>query len=204
MSNINIYKPPETLEEAALILADHMPQGRAWGSKSIPGSGIHGLVKGLVTDFLEVLQKIYELSIEFDINQSVHLLDDWEESMGIPNECIYDLVTLQERRDNILGQFSQLPVVNVDDFETLGSQLTGLSVTVEPGLVYDHIFSLKFPVTFDHDGLRFVMYVTFGSEIETFPYTFPFTFISSERFDIVKCVFERVKPANVLIVYPQE
>jgi len=201
MTNIDIFKPPETLDKAADILSDHMPQGRAWGSKNIPGSNMRGIIRGLAIDFLKVQEQIYELSQQFDINLSIDLLPEWETSVGIPDDCIFDLSTLIERRENILGRFSKIPVVTKEDFENLALLLTGLTVTVEPGIDYEEVFPLTFPITFGEEGARFIMYVTFGASSESFTYTFPFDFPAPERFDIVKCVFARVRPANVRIIY---
>jgi len=203
MANNNIFNPPETTEASANIIVDHMPVGRAWANKGVKGSILNSLIRGLSSVFLEVQEKIYELSQEFNINLSDDLLPDWETSVGLPDSCIFDLTELSERRESVLRMFSKVPIVTNADFVNLALELSGLDVTIESGTDAS-VFPLMFPYVFLPSNPRFTMVVTFnGTTATTFPFTFPITFQADARIDIVKCVFNVVKPANVTIIYTQ-
>ncbi len=178
---IDIFKPPENEAEAGRILADHMPEGRAWGRKNSPGDPMNGLINGLSSVFLAVLENIFEVAGDFDINESVNLLSDWEESVGLPDECIFDPASIEERRENVLGRLSKDPVVTLQEFTDLIFQMTGVAATLTQG------------------ATRFTINVDIG--LNVFPYTFPITFGDDSRIALIQCILDRVKPANVLINY---
>lgn len=201
VATLEIFKPPRDLGKAGTILADHMPEGRAFGKKCEDGSVMSGLIKGLASDFLIVQEQIFELASQFDISLSVDLLPDWEESVGIPDDCIFNIDTLSERRNAVISRLRNIPVVTKEDFEQLAFGLSGLTVTVTAGRDTEAVFPFSFHVVLGDAGARFHMYVDFGAVSDGFPYTFDFPFSNSARFDVVKCVFARVKPANVIIFY---
>lgn len=184
-----IFSTPE-LAVTTNQLAQHLPDGRAWVSKYIEGSNMRGLVRSVAASFNRVQQQIEALANEFNIPLTTDLLPEWEASVGLPDECITQAETLQERRDAVISRLRRLPIVTQEDFQNLGQELTGVPTTVLPGIEVDTVVVKE---------TRFRMYVSFPTLSESFPYDFAFPF-GSFRPDIVTCVFRQVAPANVIVL----
>lgn len=187
------------IEEASRQLASHLPDGRAWASKNIDGTNMRALVSGCAAAFMEIQGQIETMAREFDIRLTDQLLPDWEKSCGLPEECIGALGSLEERRNAVILRLRKIPFVTKADYEQLAFDLTGLSVTVTPGAEVE-LFPLDFPVYLSSGNSYFKLYVTFNDVVAGFPYSFPFNFISTAD-NIVRCIFEQIAPANVLIIF---
>lgn len=188
-----------SIEEATRQLASTIPDGRAWQAKSIPGTNMYAVVSACASEFREIQIQIETLAREFDINLSDQLLPDWEASCGLPEECIGQMASLEDRRNAVILRLRKIPFVTKADYENLAFQLTGLSVTVTPGAEIE-LFPLDFPIPFSSGNSYFKLYVTFNDAIGGFPYLFPFNFVSTGD-NIIRCVFEQIAPANVLIIF---
>lgn len=186
-------------EEATRQLASTIPDGRAWQAKSIPGANMYAVVSACAAEFREIQIQIETLAREFDINLSDQLLPDWEASCGLPEECIGQMASLADRRNAVILRLRKIPFVTKQDYESLAFQLTGLSVTVTPGAEIE-LFPLDFPIPFSSGNSYFKLYVTFNDSVGGFPYLFPFNFVSTGD-NIIRCVFEQIAPANVLIIF---
>lgn len=188
-----------SIEEATRQLASTIPDGRAWQAKSIPGTNMYAVVSACAAEFREIQIQIETLAREFDINLSDQLLPDWEASCGLPEECIGQMASLEDRRNAVILRLRKIPFVTKEDYENLAFQLAGLNVTVTPGAEIE-LFPLDFPIHFASGNSYFKLYVTFNDAIGGFPYLFPFNFLSTGD-NIIRCVFEQIAPANVLIIF---
>lgn len=186
-------------EEAARQLASTLPDGRAWQAKNLAGTNMHALVSACAAEFRQIQIQIETLSREFDVNLTDQLLPDWETSVGLPEECMGQMASLADRRKAVILRLRKIPFVTKADYEQLAFDLTGLSVTVTPGAEIE-LFPLDFPIPFASGNSYFKLYVTFNDAIGGFPYLFPFNFISTGD-NIIRCVFEQIAPANVLIIF---
>lgn len=171
-------------------LAEHLPQGRAWASKNIPTSTLHKLIRSLAASFNRVQQQIELLSKEFNIPLTNDLLPAWEQSVGLPDDCQGIGQALEERRENVISRLRRLPIVTKADFEALGEELSGEPVTVVAGTDIDSPLNRH---------SRFKLFVQFPNQIQGFTYDFEVPF-GNFRSDIVQCVFEKIVPANVIVV----
>lgn len=186
-------------EEATRQLASTIPDGRAWQAKSLPGTNMYAVVSACASEFRQIQIQIETLAREFDVNLSEQLLPDWEKSCGLPEECIGQMASLEDRRNAVILRLRRIPFVTKADYENLAFQLTGLSVTVTPGAEIE-LFPLDFPIHFSSGNSYFKLYVTLNDAIGGFPYLFPFNFVSTGD-NIIRCVFEQIAPANVLIIF---
>lgn len=186
-------------EEAARQLASTLPDGRAWQAKNLAGTNMHALVSACAAEFREIQIQIETLAREFDVNLTDQLLPDWETSVGLPEECTGQLTSLADRRKAVILRLRKIPFVTKADYEQLALELTGLSVTVTPGAELE-LFPLDFPIILASGNSYFKLYVTFNDAIGGFPYLFPFNFISTGD-NMIRCVFEQIAPANVLIIF---
>lgn len=186
-------------DEATRQLASMIPDGRAWQAKGVPGTNMYAVVSACASEFRQIQIQIETLASEFDINLSEQLLPDWEKSCGLPEECIGQMASLEDRRNAVILRLRKIPFVTKEDYENLAFQLTGLSVTVTPGAEIE-LFPLDFPIPFSSGNSYFKLYVKFNDSIGGFPYLFPFNFVSTGD-NIIRCVFEQIAPANVLIIF---
>jgi len=186
-------------EEATRQLSSTLPDGRAWYAKNAAGTNMHALVSACAAEFRQIQIQIETLAREFDVNLTDQLLPDWETSVGLPEECMGQMASLADRRKAVILRLRKIPFVTKADYEQLAFDLTGMSVTVTPGAEIE-LFPLDFPIHFASGNSYFKLYVTFNDAIGGFPYLFPFNFISTGD-NIIRCVFEQIAPANVLIIF---
>ena len=134
-------------------------------------------------------------------------LEEWEASVGIPDDCFDTSGTIAERRLNIIAKFALMNVQTRQDFIDLAA-LFGFTVIIE--MVEDlgaDTFPLTFPFTFQFSDplvTNFVIFVTFigaGPVVAPgFPYTFPILF-APPGINIVQCLFNKLKPVDVKIKF---
>ncbi|MFC3816581.1 putative phage tail protein [Lysobacter sp. GCM10012299] len=182
-------------------LAEHLPEGRAWMAKRIPGTNIRALVEGVAASFSLFRDLVARLDAELDITKATELIREWETSVGLPSACVsLASKSLEDRRADVIARLRRTPVVTKAEFEELGRALTGLDVRVEPGAAVE-TFPLRFPLNFSSDGGRFTLYVyVTGFTHPHFPYAFPIP-LGAYRSPLLECIFERITPANVRLVF---
>jgi len=193
MPDLNFFNSPDT-DETGVQFASVLPEGRVWNKKNLDSSTIFKLIRSIAQGFNTVQQQIELLADEYNINLSVDLLPEWEESVGIPDDCLTELDSLEQRRNAIISRLRNIPVVTKAEFEALGFELIGETITVTDGWSYD--LANNFPDKYS----RFKMYVQFPFSLAGFPYSFPLPF-GRFRNDLIDCVFRQVKPANTIIIF---
>lgn len=189
-----------TKEEQATSLAQFMPNGRVFGNKHDSNSTLFKFIMGLACELFRVEEQMNLIAFEHDINTTTQFIDEWESAVGIPDACLSGTGTLEERRSAILVKMAKMNVTTLQDFVDLADEF-GLSVTITPGAEAG-LFPMTFPfILFDSPKqARFTMVVDFPTVLDIFPYTFPFTF-GDGSIAVVKCLFNRIKPAMVRIIY---
>ncbi len=181
-------------------LGQYLPTGRAWESKFDADRNLGGLLKGLGQEFYRLELSIELLSLEFDIRQTTLLIREWEESVDIPDSCFTIDEDLQQRRDNVLIKIRDLGVRTAQDFVDVAALFDAV-VRIEPGAVHG-VFPLLFPIAFYDSGktAKFTMIVDQPGVREVFPILFPIPF-SAGIGGIIECLFLKLRPANVQIIF---
>ena len=201
VANLNIFKPPKDLDAAAVLLADHMPQGRAFGKKCEDGSVMSGLIKGIASDFMIVQEEIFELASQFDINLSVDLLPDWETSVGIPDDCIFQFTTLEKRRDRVVQRLRKVPLVTLDELQSfVDSFFPDDNIILKPG---SEVFTFEYDFEFTFLGdvnEKFIIIAEIPVTGDGFEYTLEFEFSGGPDTSMLECLLRKVLPANVLLI----
>lgn len=192
-----LFDAPD-VEGTSRQLARHMPEGRAWGAKGVVGSNTNALIQACAAALNRVQQQISELATQYDIPLTTDLLVDWEKSVGIPDDCLDVALDLAERRQNVIDRLRRAPIVTKAEFEALGTALLGDTVTVDAGADIE-IFNMPFPVVFGSAPARFKMFVNLPGRTG-FPYAFPIPF-GAARSELLECVFRKLAPANVVVVF---
>ena len=189
-----------TKEEHATSLAHFLPNGRVFAKKNIDGSTLFKFIMGLACELYRIEERMNLIAFEHDINATTQFIDEWESAVGIPDDCLSGAGTLEERRSAILTKIAKMNVTTLQDFIDLAAEF-GITPTIETGAA-SGLFPMTFPfILFDSPKqARFTMVIDFPTTLEVFPLTFPIPFDDC-IIGVVKCLFDRVKPANVQILY---
>lgn len=195
-------------------LANYLPSGRVWGAKAVAGTVTRQLLEGLAIEMIRSNDLIERFKTQILPDLTTDFLTEWEQAVGIPDDCFGGTGTLDERRGDLLIKLVSLGVQTADEFIALAA-LLGVSVLItQPGSAQTFTYTFldteedapsvtgRFELGHSDIITKFTMIVTFVDlpRATRFPYTFPLTFLTREV-GIVECLFERLKPANVKIEY---
>lgn len=193
---------PHTKEEQTKSLADFLPNGKVFGGKLQDGTTLNRLLLGLGVEIFRAENKMNELGVEHDIAETTLLIEEWESALGIPDDCFDQDGTLEERRNQVITKLTALGISTREGFEALAAQF-GFVVRVGSGAEFG-IFPLPFPFIFFKYPIdaRFTMVVDFDKDQfpNVFALDFPIEF-SSSIVNVVICLFEKLKPANVCLLF---
>jgi uncharacterized protein YmfQ (DUF2313 family) len=207
----NTLFDPQDTKTQALLLAKHLPMGKLWQA-AFDGNRVMGkLIQGLAIEFFR-LEVIYQtLYREMDINQTTELIAEWEESVGIPDECFGIDVTIEERRIQVREKFSNFGGVQLaEDFVRVGA-VFGFELTVTSGKAGSPT-PIEFPITFplgfsvSSKEAKHTMYVNINNDLsgsDVFPLTFPIPFASGAQ-TFLQCIFDFLAAANVKVIITTE
>lgn len=193
--------PQRTLQEQISVLAQYLRDDPLHAGKNREGSNLRKMLTGLAYEFLRERDLIDEVFSEYDPNTTTKFIEEWEKWVGIPDDCLSNSGTLDQRRKNILLKLTGVNATTEVQFENIATIL-GYTIDVEPGGEVS-VFPFTFPFIFTSAAeLPFVIVVTIDTSLfaSTFPLTFPFTF-GADQTVILKCFLEKLKPANTIINY---
>lgn len=193
------------VDEYARSLAAYLPEDELFAAKSVEGSNLHGLLRGMAAEMFRVNGYLREYGTQIFPNITERFLDEWEAALGIPDGCFSGTGSIDERRRDVLIKLAALGVQTVDDFVALAAMF-GLTVEVVSGSE-SGVFPLSFPVLVfgTAEDARFTIVVNIETPLSlesTFPYTFPVPF-KTEIVGVLRCVFKRLKPANCNLIIRQ-
>lgn len=187
------------------VLSSYLPDGKAFESKNIPSKNLYKFLDAILKSFVLFCNDLEEVLKEMNPATAESLISRWEQEYGIPDQCLKKSFDLATRRNNVLIKIGMDGVQTVQDFEDLAAQF-GFIVEIVPIAGIDEaVFPLGFPWVFITDQeARFTIYVNLPTElgVNVFPFEdkFPFPF-SSTNTNIVECVFRRLVPANVQVIF---
>lgn len=190
-----------TVQEQANVLAGYLPNDDLHISKNIEGSNLRNVLIGLADQWLNFRSSVNNTYAEYDPRETTDLIEEWEGFVGIPDGCIDNTGTLEERRTNILLKLSGINATTAQQFETIASTL-GFDVTVTAGVTAER-FPLTFPFTLiGASEERFTIVVNLDASLQPsgFPLTFPFELTSGAP-AILECLFNKIKPANTIVLF---
>ncbi len=191
------------IEQYTNSLADYLPGGLLFASKSVQDSNFRKLLRGMAGELFRANGLLKEYSEQIIPDQTVKFIEEWESSLGIPDDCFTGTGSLDDRRRDILVKLAALGVQTAQDFIDLASTF-GVTITINPG-IEEITFPLVFPVvmfTTEQDA-RFTIVVRFtNQDVERFPLIFPITFGDGDV-AILECLFTKLKPANCDVIFQQ-
>ncbi len=206
MADIKLFNP-YSIDEQALMLAHHMPIGKAWAKSFDPNSNLGKLIRGLGIEIYRLQLLTQEISVEIDLNKANDLLIEWEKSLGIPDECFSTNKTIEERRTQALlklGNFGG--VQEASDFVRVAS-VFDIDIEIITGSIRG-TFPLEFPLIF-FDTTKsarhtiLVRIINVIGEGTFFPLPFPIPFVLSGQ-TFLQCIFDILAPANVKVIIKTE
>jgi len=183
-----------TIEEMVQSIASYLPGGDLFIAAHTEGTNQNDLLRGIGFTLLDAENFLAVYNSEFIPDTTTVFIEEWESALGIPDGCFPgpDESDLSIRRLHILVKLASLGVQTVDDFVNLATIMGFPSVEVIPGVD----FNVQ-PI----EEARFTIVVRFpGAAGNSFPLDFAFTF-GTDQFDIIECLFRRLKPANCNIIF---
>jgi uncharacterized protein YmfQ (DUF2313 family) len=189
-----------TKDEITDSLAAFMPGGRIFASKNQDGSALRKYLEGLASELFRIDEQMNLISEDHDITLTIQFIEEWESAVGIPGGCFDGTGTLEDRRLAVLAKLALMNLTTDQDFIDLAA-LFGIVVTITPGAT-DGVFPLTFPISLFPTSreARFTMIVGFPGQSTRFPLPFPVPF-GFPLVNLIKCLFDKSKPANVQIIY---
>lgn len=192
------FEQPD-IEGTVTQLADHMPEGKAWVAKSVEDSNLHSQMHGTSKPFNITQGRIEDLSREFDINQTVELIGDWETSVGLPDQCLGPVSDIEERRALVIERLAKKPIITLQEQQDFIDRLfPDLGVILVPG---EEFFSFEYSLEMYFLGnvdARFIIVAVIPPQEPFFEYDLEFPFTGGVNQEKLLCILERITPANVL------
>jgi len=187
------------IDGTVVQLADHMPSGAAWAAKLVEDSTLHSQMHGTAKPFNMAQGRIEDLTREFDINQTVELITDWETSVGLPDVCLGPVSGIDDRRALVVERLSKTPVTTLAQQQAFIDRLfPGLGVTLIPGAeFFSFEYTLEMFFLGDVDE-RFIIVALIPPQEPFFEFDFEFDFTGGVGQPELQCVLDRISPANVL------
>jgi len=191
-------------DEYALSFAKYLPNGELWISKNIPESNLYKLLFGLAYILIDVDIKINELKTEFYPVNTEKFIEEWEELLGIPDGCLKNDGNLEERKINIIGALGALGAVTKQDFINI-AVVMGFEIKIEH-MTDVSAWSWTWPHMWGGTPKqnRFIMIVTFLNLPSVAASLWPWIWQHLWGDDvslILRCIFNRIKPAHTEFVY---
>jgi uncharacterized protein YmfQ (DUF2313 family) len=133
-----------SLDQQTNILASYLRDDPLYESKNIEGEPLRKILKGLATQFLDTRNKINYAVEQYNPTKTTDLISEWESFVGIPDGCIKNTGTLEQRRLNILLKLAGINATTKKQFENIAKVL-GYNIDVETG-VDTSTFPMTFPI----------------------------------------------------------
>jgi len=190
-----------SVESHALSLAAYMPDGDLFEAKNISDSNFRQLLRGFAGELFTAQGYLITLEDEYFPDATNLFLDEWEQALGIPDECLSGSGTNDERRRDILVKLAALGVQTKEDFISL-AEIFGVTITILTGDEAGS-FTMSFPLIFFNtpSDSRYTIIVNFPLPTGGFfIYNFPINFGDATQ-SILRCLFRRLKPANCQVIF---
>jgi len=123
----------ETLEPAALAL---WPRGAAWGAPGLEAAGegtvLAQLTRAVLSPFCALYSRAWQLTLESRASTLVDSLDDWEADHGLPDRCVSEPQTIEQRKTSLLSRVAREATITPGDMVRLAAKLGFVVALEEP------------------------------------------------------------------------
>lgn len=181
----------------------YLPGGKPTQACGIDGSNLRGLFQGISQEWVRLDELVNEASFELDPFTTTKLIEEWEDAVGIPDDCFtVEGIDIEQRQRQVIAKLAGDGTVTQADFERIGAIL-GFDIKVFAGGELD-TFDYTFPIIFKSPrARRFTMTVVINvipGTNETFDYIFPFVFGLTTT-QALECYIRKLAPSNVLVEF---
>lgn len=190
-----------TREQETDVLAQYLPNGTLFCEKNNPDSNIRKILFGLSAIWLDQRKTANRLFDEYNPEFTTDFINEWENFVGIPDECFNNTGTLEERRQNILLKLAGTNATTARQFENIASIL-GFTIIVKSGVDESTLPQTLPFILIDGDLAPYVIVIDTIDEPppSLLPQTLPFT-LGVGPLEILRCLFDKLKPANTLVIF---
>lgn len=191
------------IQEYTRNLAHYFPQGKVWLAKNIQDTNFFNLILGLAEVLRDTDILIEDLREQFFPQNTTDFIEEWEATVGIPNDCLKVASDIETRRINVLGKLASIGAVTEEHWINIATVM-GLEITIE-NMGDVTTFPLTFPALLggtaeENRFITVIKFVGIDLSVSRFPLTFPFTF-GEDVTSNFRCVIDSVKPAHVQVIY---
>ena len=197
---------------AVATLLRHTPLGEAWRAYRTPGKVAARLYEGYAKAYDDCSAALCRLTAELDPRTTTELLPEWERALALPDACLPAATTLEERRDRLMFRLAKRRWTTAQDWHDL-AEIFGLAIAITPGwlvqkpALYAHRYAKRYDL-FPKLG-RFRVYINILADRSAgYDYGvagrgpgYPVPYGSEEKYALFKCLIERVRPANVVVIW---
>ena len=190
-----------TQPQQADTLSQYLRDDSLHEAKNRDDSTLRKILLGLASEWLNFRNKINEVVNEYNLQKTTSLIQEWEQFVGIPDNCIAVASTIEQRRLNVLLKLAGINATTEKQFKNVASIL-GFNIEVSNG-VSTSTFPLTLPfLLISEASAPFTIVITLPSSIKPsgFALTFPFT-LTSQQPAILDCLFNKLKPANTQLFF---
>lgn len=204
-------------------LQSHLPRGMWWDAYRIAGKRAYRLFAAFGRLFDGMSAAICHLVKELNPFTTEQMISEWERALGLPDACLPKATTLEERRAWVIWRLAKRRWTTAAEWKEMAA-LFGFDIAITPGWYVQRpalfgdstggFASFEFPLSFDIFPKlgRFRVYIdVYGVDFAGFEYGAPGTNASvgfpipfgdtDERLDQLKCMLDRIRPANVVIIW---
>jgi len=190
-----------TPNEQANILAGYLRNDRLHQNKWVDGTNLRKLLIGLAEGFIDFNNNLNIFIAEGDIAKATNLLAEWEKTFGIPDDCLTNNGTIEERRINLLIKLAGLQGTLIEQFEYVINLLGYSGIQIKNGFT-GIAYPLQYPFYYlSADEAPFTMFVILPTELTPTTYPLPYPIPYNSIIPKLQCIFDKLKPANVKIIY---
>ena len=202
MSN---YFKKSSKEERTNILAQYIPDWSLFCEKNIENTPIRNLLKGMAGGFADVYTTINTYLKEGNIIKANALIVEWESLFGLPDGCLNNMDTLQQRVNNLLIKLSGLQSNDFVEQVNYALNLLGLGdITIKTA--YERCsYPLQYPIYYiDEEEIPFTIFVQLPPELKVNVYTYTYPIKYDGTIPQIQCIMNIFKPANIKVIYEFE
>lgn len=178
-----------------------LPQGIAWNTGA--DSNLSKLLRALAEELTRVDNRGFQLTIEVNPGRTTEMITDWEELVGLPDDCLGELApTLPERREDVLAVLRATGGQTAQYFISLAAA-AGYDITVttfEPfrvsqNAVGDPLYGAEWMFVWQvNSALNTIKYFKVNENAVGDP-------LATWGNDALECLIEKYKPAHTLVLY---
>jgi len=110
----------EGIKKFTRLIKGLLPLGRAW--ETVREDAIN-LFPGLAVEFCRIKDRANDLLTEIDPGTSTELLEDWEQLLGLPDDCTPAITDIVERRTQARQKLASVGGLTSDFYEGVAADL---------------------------------------------------------------------------------